>query len=153
VVRAPAEEPPPLTDYGWKLWQAGEAVDEWREDLRTLYVGCTRAEDYLVLSASVAADLRPEGPWLRLLAERFDLRSGRCLVAGIAPERTPAVRVMEEVPEAPLTAVNKPAAAITMPTGGKRTISRAPGVHGTEPASWNIEDESDLNEWLPSTVP
>ena len=24
MVRPPAEDPPPFTDYGWKLWQAGE---------------------------------------------------------------------------------------------------------------------------------
>jgi len=124
-------------------------VDEWREDLRTLYVGCTRAEDYLVLSASVAADLRPEGPWLRLLAERFDLGSGRCLVAGIAPERTPAVRVMEEVPEAPPAAIQVSALA-QFPAAGRKgsAISETPAAGDENAAAWwHGEDESDLNEW------
>src|SRR5271154_4839538 len=53
VVRPPNEDPPPFGDFGWKLWQAGETVDDWREDLRTLYVACTRAEDYLVVSAAL----------------------------------------------------------------------------------------------------
>ena len=35
-----------FTDFGWELWKMQTKLEEWQEDLRTLYVACTRAEDY-----------------------------------------------------------------------------------------------------------
>jgi ATP-dependent helicase/nuclease subunit A len=93
VVRPPAdEEPAPFPDFGWRLWQAAETIEDWHEDLRTLYVACTRAEDYLLLSASLEQPLRPANTWMQILAGRFDLDSGECLVKEAADER-PRVRV------------------------------------------------------------
>src|SRR5207245_826303 len=105
-------------------------------------------EDYLVLSASLS-EYRPEGPWLRLLAERFDLRSGRCLVQGVAPKRAPAVRVTEEVPEAPSRPVVKPSVelAVTGAAGARCVMSPMPAAHDGDADAWYAEDESDLNEW------
>jgi hypothetical protein len=166
VVRPPNEEPPPLSDFGWKLWQAGEAVEEWREELRTLYVACTRAEDYLVLSAALKPDLRPEGSWMRLVAERFDLRTGRCLVAGLTPDHVPEIAVTDALrpPPAP------PAAAPAVPrqqTGrpAPPTVRASPlpriitlselqclldGARAApELSAADVEDESDLHDWLP----
>jgi ATP-dependent helicase/nuclease subunit A len=78
-VARPNEEPAPYSEYGWRLWEAAETVAEWREELRTLYVACTRAEDYLLLSAALPAKYSPNTSWMLLLSERFDLRSGKCL--------------------------------------------------------------------------
>jgi ATP-dependent helicase/nuclease subunit A len=98
VVRPPVdEEQTPFPDFGWRLWQAGETVEDWHEDLRTLYVACTRAEDYLVLSAALPESFRPSGAWMCALAERFDLGTGNCLDSGIAKERRPKVRVLLHV--------------------------------------------------------
>src|SRR5262249_12684715 len=53
VTRPPSDDdPPPFASTGWRLWQAREELEEWHEDLRILYVACTRAQDYLLLSAS-----------------------------------------------------------------------------------------------------
>jgi ATP-dependent helicase/nuclease subunit A len=96
VVRPPAdEEPPPFPPFATKLWNAWEAVECWHEDLRTLYVACTRAQDYLVLSAALRRPYGPSTTWMLTLAERFDLATGACLVAGLPPERTPRVRVWD----------------------------------------------------------
>jgi ATP-dependent helicase/nuclease subunit A len=92
-VARPNEEPPPYSDYGWRLWEAAETVAEWREELRTLYVACTRAQDYLLLSAALPAKYSPNTSWMLLLSERFDLRSGKCLNPRVVPERLPRVRV------------------------------------------------------------
>ncbi len=94
-VARPNEDPAPYPDYGWRLWEAAETVAEWREDLRTLYVACTRAEDYLILSAALPANYSPATSWTLLLSQRFDLRSGKCLNAAVAKERYPRVRVVE----------------------------------------------------------
>ncbi len=96
VARPPADEDPaPFPDFGHRLWRAHEAVDEWHEDLRTLYVACTRAQDYLVLSASLSESASPETPWMLALAERFDPRSGACLADDVPPDRVPRVRVTD----------------------------------------------------------
>jgi ATP-dependent helicase/nuclease subunit A len=80
ITRPPADDPPPFPDYSQRLWNAVEDIEEWREDLRILYVACTRAEDYLVLSAALPANFSPTTSWMLALAERFDLKTGRCLV-------------------------------------------------------------------------
>ena len=62
----------------WKMVEAGEKVADWHEDLRTLYVACTRAKDYLVLSASLPESFPAINVWTATLTERFDLNSGAC---------------------------------------------------------------------------
>src|SRR5262249_10468846 len=95
VARPPAdEETPPFADFGWRLWRAAETVAEWHEDLRTLYVACTRAQDYLVLSAALPDSFSPANSWMLTLAEHFDLKDGRCLVTGIPEDKMPKVRVL-----------------------------------------------------------
>ena len=59
-------------------------LEEWQEDLRTLYVACTRAEDYLILSSSLPEAYQPAGPWMQTLADRFDLETGNCLATECA---------------------------------------------------------------------
>lgn len=98
VPRPPADmDEPPFADFAWKLWQAHNDVEEWHEDLRILYVACTRARDYLILSSAVPEPVVPSSPWLMTLAERFDLLSGRCLVPDIAEERRPRVTVYDRL--------------------------------------------------------
>src|SRR5581483_1052487 len=98
VVRPPADEDlPPFADFGLRLWKAREDIEEWHEDLRTLYVACTRAQDYLVLSASLPESFAPETAWMLALAERFDLRSGACLADDVPAGEVPRVRVTDRV--------------------------------------------------------
>ena len=86
------EETPPFPDSAWNLWRMRSDLEEWQEDLRTLYVACTRAHDYLILSSSLADGYQPAGPWMLTLAGRFDLESGRCHAPDVAEGR-PAVYV------------------------------------------------------------
>jgi ATP-dependent exoDNAse (exonuclease V) beta subunit len=97
VARPLAEEPLPFPGLGWRLFLAREELEDWDEDLRTLYVACTRAEDYLILSAALPEGYQPAGPWMLTLAERFDLASGQCLAPGIEEERRPRVRVPDRL--------------------------------------------------------
>jgi ATP-dependent helicase/nuclease subunit A len=104
VVRPPAdEEEPPFSDFGWRLRQTRESLEEWQEDLRTLYVACTRARDYLVLSAALPENYRPTNAWMTTLAERFDLTDGRCLAHDVADQERPRVTVFDRLnpPPAP----------------------------------------------------
>jgi ATP-dependent helicase/nuclease subunit A len=94
VARPPAdEEEPPFPDFGWRLGQARNDLEDWHEDLRTLYVACTRARDYLVLSAALPEGLPATNTWTLTLTERFDPATGRCLAADVPAERRPLIRV------------------------------------------------------------
>jgi ATP-dependent helicase/nuclease subunit A len=96
VVRPPADEgEPPFSELACRMLQATEEMEEWSEDLRTLYVACTRPRDYLILSAALPPEYQPAGPWMVTLAGRFDLTTGRCQVHDIAPEHWSAVRVFD----------------------------------------------------------
>jgi ATP-dependent exoDNAse (exonuclease V) beta subunit len=102
LVRPPSDEdPPPFDDHGWSLWRMREEIEDWHESLRTLYVACTRAEDYLILSASMTSALTPTSPWMQTLAGRFDLRSGQCLLANV-PVRVLGSAVGQEIDALPL---------------------------------------------------
>ncbi len=46
------------------------------EIVRLLYVACTRAADYLVLSSGLDKPGEIKGPWMELLSRRFDLFTG-----------------------------------------------------------------------------
>ncbi len=94
VVKPPVEDGETVfPDFAWKWWQAQSDLEDWQEDLRTLYVACTRARDYLILSSSLADNYQPAGPWMLTLTGRFDLESGRCLAPDVAEARRPAVEV------------------------------------------------------------
>jgi len=105
LVRLPAEfeatdeesgERPPFPDFADRLGRTADQLADWQEDLRVLYVACTRARDLLILSAGLPEPLpepvaglstgvpaKAANHWMLALAERYDLRTGRC-VAGDA---------------------------------------------------------------------
>jgi ATP-dependent helicase/nuclease subunit A len=53
-----------------------EKHEDDAESLRVLYVALTRAADHLILSGGLDSNGRPHSLWMKLLAERFDLRTG-----------------------------------------------------------------------------
>ena len=46
------------------------------ETIRLFYVACTRAADYLILSAGINPDKPAQSPWRQLVEDRFDIRTG-----------------------------------------------------------------------------
>ena len=71
---------------GYDLLMAAENDEERAELSRLLYVATTRAADYLLLSAGVEDPSKAAGPWMELLATRFDLRTGVAKDAGSESE-------------------------------------------------------------------
>lgn len=61
---------------GMKMYLAREKREEQAETLRLLYVALTRAADHLILSGGLKNVDQPRSPWLKKLAERFDLETG-----------------------------------------------------------------------------
>jgi ATP-dependent helicase/nuclease subunit A len=84
---------------GWDLYQYVERREDQEEMLRLLYVACTRAADFLILSSSLADPHKPASEWLKFLGERFDLTDGT-LLATLPPDyNTPQIRVITAEPD------------------------------------------------------
>jgi ATP-dependent helicase/nuclease subunit A len=103
---AEAGEAPPFPDFADRVGRVADQLADWQEDLRILYVACTRARDLLILSAGWPEPLPDAVPglptpppskaathWTLALAERFDLRTGRCIAGDVPPDAVPTVRV------------------------------------------------------------
>jgi ATP-dependent helicase/nuclease subunit A len=78
---------------GMSLFAAQERNAELDERKRLLYVACTRAADYLILSSSLESCAAPKSDWMKLIAARFDLASGEIVRELPAKYKTPQIRV------------------------------------------------------------
>lgn len=78
---------------GMSLFAARERAAELEERKRLLYVACTRAADYLILSSSIESCDAPKSDWMKLIAARFDLASGELKGTLPAEYHTPKVRM------------------------------------------------------------
>jgi ATP-dependent helicase/nuclease subunit A len=92
-------ESQPFSPFADDLGRSINQLEDWQEDLRILYVACTRARDLLILSAGLSHSLSssnrlPANHWTLALEERFEAQTGRCLVEDIGPEKMPDVRVI-----------------------------------------------------------
>ena len=84
----------PFGDFPDDLGRLADRLADHDESLRLFYVACTRAEDRLILCAGLEEwPCEKPGPWLRALAERYDLASGEC----VAPDVTERERVLVHV--------------------------------------------------------
>src|SRR5262249_5764955 len=102
LARPPAEDdPPPFGDLGYRLGEGGEALADLPQDLRIFYVAWTRAQDCLVLSASLPEPFRPTNAWTGLLAERFDIRTGDCITTDAPPNAGARVVTLAPLPSPP----------------------------------------------------
>jgi ATP-dependent helicase/nuclease subunit A len=93
LVPQPPDDENDNVTTGMSLYAALERREELDERERMLYVACTRAADYLMLSTSVQAYNELRSDWMELLAERFNLADGK-LIAELPPDYArPQVRV------------------------------------------------------------
>ena len=75
LVRSPEKQ----TLVGWDMYRFAEKEQDLEERKRLLYVACTRAADYLLLSSSLDDLQKPKSDWLKLLGEHYSLTTGDCL--------------------------------------------------------------------------
>lgn len=97
-------------NLGQKMFTLAEKPEEAAETERLLYVATTRASDYLILSACLPVTRKPSSPWLKLLAQRFDLETGqpavdpylgRLSLGDVSREEIPDIRVHHQQPAVP----------------------------------------------------
>ncbi len=98
LVRMPSEHAQAGALSGFKLHQLLCGDEEAEEQTRLLYVATTRAADYLILSSSMQSFEKPIGPWLELVAKRFDLESGRLTATLPRGYDAPRIRVTKQRP-------------------------------------------------------
>jgi len=99
----PEEEARPFSALANDLGRTVDQLADWQEDLRILYVACTRAIDRLILSAGVpdADGPLPANHWSLALAERFNVRTGECIAADVAPATVPLIQMTAPKPRPP----------------------------------------------------
>jgi ATP-dependent helicase/nuclease subunit A len=95
VANPPNEEPEPFPKYARKLWREREKAADAAEELRVLYVACTRAADYLVISGSIENPAKESNERMSVLMKQFDVRSGDCRDKGLRAGEQPNVRVTD----------------------------------------------------------
>jgi len=97
-------------NLGLKIYNLLEKREEEAETVRLFYVAATRAADHLILSGGVKNIDRPTSPWLKLLADRFELSTGRPRINGdtgrpVIPapycDECPMVLVHQQAPPEP----------------------------------------------------
>ncbi len=92
----------PLADrdgaLGRDLYRRLEDVADLDERKRLLYVACTRAADYLILSSSIDDVDAPRSDWLQLVDARVSLADGSLRGALPSDYGTPQVRVTVQRP-------------------------------------------------------
>ncbi len=86
------------TTTGYDLLMMAENEEDLAELTRLLYVATTRAADYLILSAGVDEPGKAAGPWLELIAKRFDLMTGTALSGTGTPAGESTVTVITTEP-------------------------------------------------------
>lgn len=84
---------------GWDLHRFVEQEHDREERKRLLYVACTRAADYLLLSGNIANLQKPTSEWMKFLGERFDLTDGSLLTELPVGYQVPDIRVTTAEPE------------------------------------------------------
>jgi ATP-dependent helicase/nuclease subunit A len=111
VVSLPSDDEREKCTTGMSMYSARERQAELEERKRLLYVACTRAADYLILSSSVESCDAPKSDWMQLLAGRFDLATGA--LVGELPHGygRPAARVTLSEPATEFSAVGTPRGA------------------------------------------
>lgn len=120
---------------GWDMYQIREREEDQNEKIRLLYVACTRAADYLILSSSLRDPDKPESDWLKFLGERFDLVSGAFRAVLPPGINEPQIRV-----------------TLTEPPATRESASRTHGADLAKLVAKTMEMASEGRGVLPAEV-
>jgi ATP-dependent helicase/nuclease subunit A len=94
----PLKEEDGKASLGLALHRLAENAKDLAERKRLLYVACTRAADYLILSSSLKDVNEPQRDWLRLIDTQISLATGLLRAPLPAGYEAPRVRVTDEAP-------------------------------------------------------
>ena len=160
----PEKEPRPFAPFANELGRTADQLADWQEDLRILYVACTRAIDRLILSAGVpdSDGPLPANHWTVTLEERFNVRTGKCNAADVKAADLPHVQITASSPISPkppeVKPPNRPHTSLErMPSPPKLlpTVLSLPALEAIARGEvdmpltpqFDAEDDSDLDRW------
>jgi ATP-dependent helicase/nuclease subunit A len=113
---------------GIDLHRAINSAEAEAERLRLLYVATTRAADYLVLSGGVFNWENPSGPWTKLLADHFDLQTGKCLATLPKGSEAPELKVTTEPPPTEFSTVSVSRCDLEQETERALQLAKEPAI-------------------------
>ena len=160
----PEKEPRPFAPFANELGRTADQLADWQEDLRILYVACTRAIDRLILSGGVpdSDGPLPANHWTVTLEERFNVRTGKCIAADVKAADLPHVQITASSPISPkppeVKPPNRPHTSLErMPSPPKLlpTVLSLPALEAIVRGEvdmpltpqFDTEDDSDLDRW------
>ena len=76
LIKPPEQFGSKVKNLALEMHKFAEQEADAEETIRLFYVACTRAADYLILSAGIDPDKPAQSPWRELLETRFDIRTG-----------------------------------------------------------------------------
>ncbi|WP_373653587.1 UvrD-helicase domain-containing protein [Schlesneria sp. DSM 10557] len=76
LIKQPEQFGRQVDNLGLKMYKLDEDEADAAETIRLFYVACTRAADYLILSAGIEPEKPAQSPWRILLESRFDVSTG-----------------------------------------------------------------------------
>lgn len=82
-----------------KMITRQECEEDARETVRLFYVACTRAADYLILSAGIDPTSRKHSPWYQLVESRFDTSTGLPTTDPLLGSSAGSTAGREKIPE------------------------------------------------------
>lgn len=86
-------------NLGLKMYGLMEKEADEKETIRLFYVACTRAADYLILSAGTDPTVKKHSPWFQLVESRFDISTGLPQTDPLLGSSSAATAGRESIPE------------------------------------------------------
>lgn len=86
-------------NLGLRMFNLLERDADQEETIRLFYVACTRAADYLILSAGSDENLKKHSPWYELVVSRFDPATGLPRIDPLLGSSTSATAGREVIPD------------------------------------------------------
>lgn len=99
LIKLPEQFGKTRDNLGLKMHLLAEKEADAEETIRLFYVACTRAADYLILSAGIDPDKPAESPWRELLESRFDISTGLLKGDPLLGSSTAGTAGRDDVPE------------------------------------------------------
>ena len=107
-------------NLGLKMYGLMEKEADEKETIRLFYVACTRAADYLILSAGTDPTVKKHSPWFQLVESRFDVATGLPRTDPLLGSSAAATAGRETIPD--IRAHNRPPQATTVSHTSEKQI-------------------------------
>ena len=99
LIKPPEQFGSKIKNLALEMHKFAEQEADAEETIRLFYVACTRAADYLILSAGIEPDKPAQSPWRELLETRFDINTGLLKTDPLLGSSESGTAAPENIPE------------------------------------------------------